>query len=289
MFWPSINPAPRSSAAAPPPRPFLSPLPENLWELLGGLGLLATGGGVALFLWKFPDLLDEFTSLRETADRLHERRDRSTADLAQISRRITELEQQLIQLRRSAQSRVYPQANQRSPVALSHRFDPHESGPWSDEAAAEAAPDTTPSPAPPVPDRVAAGAIQEAVLDLASDNIVSAGGSAQALEQPPEILAPSPPPTLQELIAAMNGDSAGPIEGVTCAELDIAPQPAESGESAAPATRLRLVGGGVASYWCCSTPTPGCSPPSTRWPTSAPSSPMRGSSTTCPIPAPAPG
>lgn len=27
----------------------------------------------------------------------------------------------------------------------------------------------------------------------------------------------------------MNGDSAGPIEGVTCVDLDIAPQPAESG------------------------------------------------------------
>jgi hypothetical protein len=244
-FWPSIQPRPRGSAAVAPPRPFLSPLPENLWELLGGLGLLASGGGVALFLWKFPDLLDEFSSLRETADRLHERRDRSTADLAQISRRITELEQHVIQLRRAARSRVYPPAIPRTPVALSQRFDPQESASRTEPAAVEPAPEPPPQQASVVPAEVTAGAMPEPTLDLASDDLVAAGGAVLAMEQPLELPAPPAPPTLETLIAAMNGESAGPIEGVTCVEIDIAPPPSESdGPAAPPLTRLRLVSGG---------------------------------------------
>lgn len=212
-FWPSTSPPPRGAAVASPPRPFLSLLPENLWELLGGLGLLATGGGVALFLWKFPDLLEEFTNLQEMADRLHERRDRSTADLAQLSRRLTALEKQLIQIRRSSMSTMIRPQTRASGDPLN---------------AALTAPVSRPS-AP------------SAIVDLASDDLIATGSAALALQPPPgaDVV-----PTLETLIAAMNGEGDGPIEGVTCLELDIIP-PTEAGESGTgSATRLRLVAAG---------------------------------------------
>ncbi len=223
---------------AAPPRLFLSPLPENLWELLGGLGLLATGGGVVLFLWKFPDLLEEFSSLREMAERIHERRDRSTADLAQLSRRLTELEQQIIQIKRSGQRRAYPQASARSPVALSHRFDP----PVGSQPVADAL-------LPPLPGDPELGSAAEAAEvvdpgpDLASDAFVSASRASLALEQQRESLA-SAAPTLEALISAINGEGGGPIEGVTCMELDIATPDGAPDLVSADVPRLRLVAGG---------------------------------------------
>lgn len=243
-FWPSISPTPRGAAA--PPRPFLSLLPENLWELLGGMGLLASGGGVAFFLWKFPGLLEEFTGLKKMAERLHERRDSSTADLVQLSRRLTELEQQIVQIRRAGQRRADLQGGERSPAAPSQHVDPRESSPPSAPTVPDHRRDAPPL-APQWPQVLEPGGVPEPdpdlALDLASDAIVSEGSASLALgltKNPPPAAAPS----LEVLIAAINGESDGPIEGVTSLELDIAPGD-ESGELAPPlATRLRLVAGG---------------------------------------------
>jgi hypothetical protein len=80
-------------------------------------------------------------------------------------------------------------------------------------------------------------------LDLASDAVVSEGSASFALGITKDPLAATAP-SLEVLIAAINGESDGPIEGVTSLELDIAPGD-ESGELASPlATRLRLVTGG---------------------------------------------
>jgi hypothetical protein len=212
------------------------------------MGLLASGGGVALFLWKFPGLLEEFNGLKKMAERLHERRDSSTTDLVQLSRRLTELEQQIVQLRRAGQRRADHQGGERAPVAPPQRVDQHD--PEFSPPFAPAIPDQQrsapsfdpqwPKVAPPVdtPQPYPGFA-----LDLASDAVVSEGSASFALGITKDPLAATAP-SLEVLIAAINGESDGPIEGVTSLELDIAPGD-ESGELASPlATRLRLVTGG---------------------------------------------
>lgn len=61
--------------------------------------LLMGAGGVGFVYWRFPGLREEFSSLRDQTRRLHERRDRSTADLAQMARNLRDLEQEITVLR----------------------------------------------------------------------------------------------------------------------------------------------------------------------------------------------
>ncbi len=98
-LWPSIRPPAANRPAPADSAPFFRLLPGSIWEWTGVFSLLMGAGGVGFVYWRFPGLREEFSSLRDQTRRLHERRDRSTADLAQMARNLRDLEQEITVLR----------------------------------------------------------------------------------------------------------------------------------------------------------------------------------------------
>ena len=98
-LWPSIQPPDANRPAPSDSGPFFRALPGSIWEWTGVFSLLLGAGGVGFLYWRFPGLREEFSSLRDQTRRLHERRDRSTVDLAQMARNLRDLEQEITVLR----------------------------------------------------------------------------------------------------------------------------------------------------------------------------------------------
>ena len=107
-LWPSIRPPAANRPAPAESAPFFRLLPGSIWEWTGVFSLLLGAGGVGVLYWRFPGLREEFSSLRDQTRRLHERRDRSTADLAQMARSLRDLEQELTVLRGELSRRDSP-------------------------------------------------------------------------------------------------------------------------------------------------------------------------------------
>ncbi|MEB3170382.1 MAG: hypothetical protein VKK43_03325 [Synechococcaceae cyanobacterium] len=109
-LWPSIRPPSAARPSPPEPAPFFQPLPGSIWEWSGVFSLVLGAAGVGFVYWRFPGLREEFSSLRDQTRRLHERRDRSTADLAHMARSLRDLEQEITVLRRELARRDPPAA-----------------------------------------------------------------------------------------------------------------------------------------------------------------------------------
>ena len=107
-LWPSIQPPDANRPAPSASGPFFRALPGSIWEWTGVFSLLLGAGGVGFLYWRFPGLREEFSSLRDQTRRLHERRDRSTADLAQMARSLRDLEQEITVLRGELARRETP-------------------------------------------------------------------------------------------------------------------------------------------------------------------------------------
>jgi hypothetical protein len=101
-LWPSIEPmgSRATGAMAAQAAPSSSSLlPTNPWELAGGLGLILGCGGLAVVVWKGVTVQRRVEALQNSAETLARRRDSGTADLVQLSRKVSELNQQVRSLK----------------------------------------------------------------------------------------------------------------------------------------------------------------------------------------------
>lgn len=280
-LWPSIRPPAAGRPAPAAPAPYVRPLPATIWEWSGVFSLLLGAGAVGVVYWRFPGLREEFASLRDQTRRLHERRDRSTADLAQMARSLRDLEQEIGVLRRELDRRDRqafvaappnpaplaplspPPLAPPNPAPLAQPDLPHLSPP-SPPGRSRLRPIPPPAPpsppiSPPLPEPdVAAPPSPERSLSPAPVSLLTQRLATEAVSEvapaPALRAAPSPSPSpwepqtgpgLAALIEAINSRGRAPIEGVTCVELDLAPPPEDGAvefESLAP--RLRMVARG---------------------------------------------
>jgi hypothetical protein len=152
-LWPSIEPigsrTPSAMAAPDSSSPGL--LPNNPWELAGGLGLILGCGGLAVVIWKGATVQRRVEALQNSAETLARRRDSGTADLVQLSRQVSDLNKQVRSLKAELTERPLPppaapqpQAVQRPAPAPAAVTVP---APMPVAAAPRRAP--APSPAPP--------------------------------------------------------------------------------------------------------------------------------------------
>ncbi|MEB3255915.1 MAG: hypothetical protein VKJ05_05960 [Synechococcaceae cyanobacterium] len=260
-LWPPIRPESQRSAPTAEASPFLRALPENVWELAGGLSLLLGVGAAGFLYWRFPGLLDEYSSLRAQTLRLHDRRDRTVVDLAQMGRNLRDLEQEIAILRRELARRTEaaalasPPAPAPAPAQTAGPVEPPRPElPFLNPSprAAHGRPRSAGSASwqfvEPVLEGPATHAsrsvLHERPAAVPATPIPATAAPAEPLSVPtasPADQAPREAAALDALIAAVNSRGRSPIAGVTCVELDIAPAP-ESGTGLEPiATRLRMV------------------------------------------------
>lgn len=257
-LWPPIRPESRRSAPAPEVSPFLRALPENIWELAGALSLVLGVGAAGVLYWRFPGLRQEFSALQAQTRRLHDRRDSTVVDLAQMGRNLRDLEQEISVLRRELARRTEAAALAASMAPSPPAAVPVPSPPVSPlEPAVVELPLLNPPPRPPRSrsrSRASSSADTWSSLEPVLEGPAVQGSRSLLHERPAAVPEPSPSPAaypmpqpaqeatgLEALIAAINSRGRSPIAGITCVELDIAPAP-ESGTGLEPiATRLRMV------------------------------------------------
>jgi len=274
-MWPSIAPmgSRATGAMAAPAAPSSSSLlPTNPWELAGGLGLILGCGGLAVVVWKGATVQRRVEALQNSAETLARRRDSGTADLVQLSRKVSELNQQVRSLKaelndRPLQPPAAPQPRIVQRPAPAPAPAPPPAPPVQAQAQVQAqvvslpplvpppppvGPGTAPQPAAaavaarPLPPPPAPAPAPEPVLARALDVLRQATlePSTPAMPEPaPSLPAPSGI-TLQDLVNAVNGRGNRQIEGVSFAQLDIADFNASEGIGLPQAPRLRLVGSG---------------------------------------------
>jgi hypothetical protein len=285
-LWPSIEPIgsrPPSAMAAPAASSGTGLLPTNPWELAGGLGLILGCGGLAVVVWKGATVQRRVEALQNSAETLARRRDSGTADLVQLSRQVSDLNQQVRSLKAELKDRPLPPpaparvpAPAPAPAPASAPAVPAQAQAQAQVQAVSlpplvpplvppppplAMPAPRPSAGPDTPTQPRAAAVAarpvppppapEPVLARALDVLRQA-----TLEPgPPAMPEPAPTPaapaeaspsgiTLQDLIDAVNGRGNRQIEGISFAQLDPADLSSGDGIGVPQAPRLRLVGSG---------------------------------------------
>jgi hypothetical protein len=255
-LWPPIRPESRRSV--PEGSPFLRALPENIWELAGALSLVLGVGAAGVLYWRFPSLRQEFSALQAQTRRLHDRRDSTVVDLAQMGRNLRDLEQEITVLRRELARRTEAAARAASmappPPVVAVVPAPSPLVSPVEPPAVELPLLNSPPHAPRSRNRASSSDDSGPSVESVLEGPAVHGSRSLLHDRPVAVPDPAPAPTalpmnqpaqeaagLEALIAAINSRGHSPIAGITCVELDIAPAP-ESAMGLEPlATRLRMV------------------------------------------------